>query len=65
MSNTTKAPVEFTATARDTVNKFMQANEDTDFALRIRVASPSPLDPRYEITLIKYQSTRLQRESEF
>ncbi len=54
MSNTTKAPVEFTATARDTVHKFMQANEDTEFAVRIRVASPSPLDPRYEITLIEH-----------
>ena len=54
MSNTTKAPVEFTVTARDTVHKFMQANEDTDFAVRIRVASPSPLDPRYEITLIEH-----------
>ena len=53
MSDTTKAPVEFTALARDAVRQFMQANEDTDFAVRIQVASPSPLDPRYEITLIE------------
>jgi Fe/S biogenesis protein NfuA len=32
----------------------MQANEDTSFAVRIRVGSPSPLDPRYEITLIEH-----------
>lgn len=54
MSHTTKAPVEFTAVARDTVRRFMQANEDTSFAVRIRVGSPSPLDPRYEITLIEH-----------
>ena len=52
MSNTTKAPVEFTAIARDTVHNFMQAG-DTSFAVRVRVASPSPLDPRYDITLIE------------
>ena len=54
MSHTTKAPVEFTAVARDTVRRFMQASEDTSFAVRIRVGSPSPLDPRYEITLIEH-----------
>ena len=54
MSNTTKALVEFTATARDAVLRFMQADEDNDFAVRIRVASPSPLDPRYDITLIEH-----------
>lgn len=54
MSYTTKAPVEFTAVARDTVRRFMQASEDTSLAVRIRVGSPSPLDPRYEITLIEH-----------
>ena len=54
MTNTTKALVEFTATARDAVLRFMQADEDNDFAVRIRVASPSPLDPRYDITLIEH-----------
>ena len=53
MSNTTKAPVEFTAKARDTVRQFVEANEEANFAVRIEVASPSPLDPRYEITLIE------------
>ena len=53
MRDTTKAPVEFTALARDRVRQFLQVNEDTNFAVRIRVASPSPLDPRYEITMIE------------
>ena len=53
MRDTTKSPVEFTALARDRVLQFLQANEDTHFAVRIRVASPSPLDPRYEITMIE------------
>ena len=53
MRDTTKSPVEFTALARDTVRQFLQANEDTNFAVRIQVASPSPLDPRYEITMIE------------
>ena len=53
MRDTTKSPVEFTALARDRVRQFLQANEDTNFAVRIQVASPSPLDPRYEITMIE------------
>ncbi len=53
MSNTTKTPVEFTAIARDRVREFIQANEDALLAVRIQVASPSPLDPRYDITLIE------------
>ena len=53
MSNTTKAPVEFTDLARETVLGFLEGNSDTRLALRIHVASPSPLDPRYDITLIE------------
>ena len=53
MTNPSTSPVEFTASARDTVRKFLQANEDTKYAVRIRVASPSPLDPRYEILMIE------------
>ena len=53
MRDTTKSPVEFTDLARDRVLQFLQADEDTHFAVRIRVASPSPLDPRYEITMIE------------
>ena len=52
MSNTTKAPVEFTDLARKTVLAFLGNESDAAFALRIHVASPSPLDPRYDITLI-------------
>ena len=54
MTNTTKAPVEFTDLARETVLGFLEGDPDTELALRIHVASPSPLDPRYEITLIEY-----------
>jgi len=53
MSNPSTSPVEFTDSARDTVRQFLQANEDANFAVRIRVASPSPLDPRYEILMIE------------
>ncbi len=53
MSNTTKAPVEFTDLARKTVLSFLDSDSDTRFAVRIHVASPSPLDPRYDITLIE------------
>ncbi len=53
MTNPSTSPVEFTASARDTVRKFLQANEDAKYAVRIRVASPSPLDPRYEILMIE------------
>jgi Fe/S biogenesis protein NfuA len=54
MSNTTKAPVEFTELARETVLGFLERNDGTPLSLRIRVASPSPLDPRYDITLIEH-----------
>ena len=54
MSNTTKAPVEFTDLARETVLRFLESNGDTRLALRVHVASPSPLDPRYDITLIEH-----------
>lgn len=53
MSNNTKAPVEFTELACNTVLQFIETSEDADFSVRIQVASPSPLDPRYEITLIE------------
>ncbi len=45
--------IEFTDLARDTVLHFMDMEEDSDFAVRVAVSSPSPLDPRYEITLIE------------
>ena len=54
MSKTTKAPVEFTDLAREKVLGFLESDSDTRHAVRIRVASPSPLDPRYDITLIEH-----------
>jgi Fe/S biogenesis protein NfuA len=53
MSEETTPPIQFTDLARDTVLHFMEMEDDADLAVRIRVASPSPLDPRYEITLIE------------
>ena len=52
MSDQSKPPVEFTNLARDTVLRFMKMQGDESLAVRIQVASPSPLDPRYEITMI-------------
>ena len=53
MSDKAKPTVEFTNLARDTVLRFMKAQGDDSLAVRIQVASPSPLDPRYEITVIE------------
>ena len=54
MSDTATSPVEFTDLARDAVLRFVEMDSDTSFAVRIQVASPSPLDPHYEITLIEH-----------
>jgi Fe/S biogenesis protein NfuA len=53
MSDPKMPPVEFTELAKDTVLHFMEMEEDGQLAVRIRVASPSPLAPRYEITLVE------------
>lgn len=53
MTENQTPPVEFTDLARDTVLHFMDMEDEPGLAVRIRVASPSPLDPRYEITLIE------------
>ena len=53
MSSTTKAPLDFTDLARETVLRFLESDSDTRLSLRVHVASPSPLDPRYDITLIE------------
>ena len=53
MSDTTKSPIEFTDLARDAVLRFVDTDGDSGLAVHIQVASPSPLDPRYEITLIE------------
>ena len=53
MSDPSKPTVEFTNLAKDTVLRFMEMQGDESLAVRVQVASPSPLDPRYEITLIE------------
>jgi Fe/S biogenesis protein NfuA len=52
MSDTTQSPIRFTDLARDAVLRFADMGGNTEPAVRIQVASPSPLDPRYEIALI-------------
>ena len=53
MIDPSKPPVEFTNLAKDKVLRFMQMQENESLAVRIQVASPSPLDPRYDITMIE------------
>jgi Fe/S biogenesis protein NfuA len=53
MSEPAQPSVAFTDLAKDTVLRFMQAQGDEQWAVRIQVASPSPLDPRYEISIIE------------
>lgn len=51
MAETTKGPVSFSELARDTILNFIDMQGDAA-AVRISVASASPLDPRYEVTLV-------------
>ena len=53
MSDPSKPMVEFTNLAKEKVLFFMQMQGNESLAVRIQVASPSPLDPRYEITMIE------------
>ncbi len=53
MSDPSKPMVEFTNLAKDKVLHFMQMQGNESLAVRIQVASPSPLDPRYDITIIE------------
>ena len=53
MSNQSKPTVEFTDLAKGKVLRFMQIQGTESLAVRIQVASPSPLDPRYDITMIE------------
>ena len=53
MSDPSKPPVEFTNLAKDKVLRFMQMQGTESLAVRIQVASPSPLDPHYDITMIE------------
>ena len=53
MSDPSKPAVEFTNLAKDTVLRFMEMQGSESLAVRIQVASPSPLAPRYEFTMIE------------
>jgi len=53
MSDPSKPMVEFTNLAKEKVLFFMQMEGNESLAVRIQVASPSPLDPRYDITMIE------------
>ncbi len=53
MSDPSKPTVEFTTLAKDEVLRFMQMQGNESLAVGIQVASPSPLDPRYDITMIE------------
>jgi len=53
MSDPSKPMVEFTNLAKEKVLFFMQMQGNENLAVRIQVASPSPLDPRYDITMIE------------
>jgi len=53
MSDPSKPMVEFTNLAKEKVLFFMQMQGNESLAVRIQVASPSPLDPRYDITMIE------------
>jgi Fe/S biogenesis protein NfuA len=53
MSDPSKPLVEFTTLAKDKVLGFMQMQGNESLAVRIQVASPSPLDPSYDITIIE------------
>jgi Fe/S biogenesis protein NfuA len=53
MSDPSEPTVEFTPLAKDKVLRFMQMQGTEGLAVRIQVASPSPLDPRYDITIIE------------
>ena len=53
MSDPSNPPVEFTDLAKDTVLRFMDMQGQDGLAVRVQVASPSPLDPRYEISIIE------------
>jgi len=57
MSEPSKSPVVFTDLAKDTVLRFMDMQGDEKLAVRVQVASPSPLDPRYEISIIEQDDT--------
>lgn len=45
--------IEFTEKAREMVLTFIGQEEAQDYAVRVSVESPSPLDPRYSIALVE------------
>lgn len=48
----TKEIVRFTETARERIRAFIEEEEGGELAVRVRVASPSPVAPSYEMALI-------------
>ena len=51
MNEKVSAPISFSQLASDTILNFIDMQGDA-VAVRISVASASPLDPRYEVTLV-------------
>jgi Fe/S biogenesis protein NfuA len=45
--------VAFTEAAREQIRGFIQEDEATDLAIRVRVRNPSPVSPEYEMALIE------------
>jgi Fe/S biogenesis protein NfuA len=52
--------IAFTDAAREQIRGFIEEDEETDLAVRVRVRNPSPVSPEYEMALIESG----ERESE-
>ena len=50
---TEQQPIEFTEKAREMILGFIGEEGDQEYAVRVSVESPSPLDPRYAIALVE------------
>lgn len=48
-----RSPIEFTERAREMILGFIGDEGEQDYAVRVSVESPSPLDPRYAIALVE------------
>ena len=48
-----EAIVEFTEAAREQIRSFIEEDEGTDIAIRVRVRDPSPVAPAYEMALVE------------
>ncbi|MGH7541704.1 MAG: iron-sulfur cluster assembly accessory protein, partial [Gemmatimonadota bacterium] len=45
--------VQFTATAQERIRAFLAEDDGTDLGVRVRVQSPSPIAPSYEMALVE------------